>query len=208
MWCCTSRRLHLADTSKFNLPYGDVEPSETDRDLDAFCDQAVTMTEHINRLVKTCNFQLRGIRSIRRSLPMITALQLVNSFVISRIDYCNSILWRLPKYQQDRLQSVLNVAARLIYECNLYDHITDLLRDRLHWLRVITFKCCLLVYKSLHGLAPPYITSSCVKKSTIQHRSGLRSASRDDLVIPATKSKFGECSFAVGGPSALNHYQS
>ena len=71
----------------------------------------------------------------------------------------------------------------------------DLLRDRLHWLRVpqrITFKCCLHVYKSLHGLAPAYIASSCIKKSTIQHRSGLRSASRDDLVIQATKSKFRE----------------
>ena len=64
----------------------------------------------------------------------------------------------------------------------------------------------LLVCKYLHGLAPAYIASSCVNKSTIQRRSGLglRSASRDDLVIPATKSKFEERSFAVGGPSAWN----
>ena len=95
-------------------------------DLGAFFDQAMTMKEHVNRLVKTCNCQLRHIRSIRLSLPMITAIQLVNSFVISRIDYCSSILLGLPKYQQDRLQSVLNVAARLIYGCNRYDHITDL----------------------------------------------------------------------------------
>ena len=76
----------------------------------------------------------------------ISAIQLVKSFVISRIYYCNSILLWLPKYQQDRLQSVLNVAARLIYGRNGYDHMTDLLRDRLHWLRVtqrITFKYCL-----------------------------------------------------------------
>ena len=98
----------------------------------------------------------------------------------SRIDYCNIITFWLPKYQQDRLQSVLNVAARFIYGRNRYDHITDLLRDRLHWLRVpqrITFKCCLLVYKYLYGLVPAYIARSCVKKSTIQRRTGLRSAS-------------------------------
>ena len=82
MWCCTSRRLYLADTLRFNLPDGDVEPSGTVRDLGAFFDQAVTMKDHVNRLVNTCNFQLRCIRSIRRSLPMITAIQLVNSFVI------------------------------------------------------------------------------------------------------------------------------
>ena len=68
----------------------------------------------------------------------------------------------------------------------------------------IAFKCCLLVYKSLYELAPAYIASSCVKRLTIQSLSGLGSASPDDLVIPATKSKFGERSVAVGGPSAWN----
>ena len=40
--------------------------------------------------------------------------------------------------------------------------------------------------------------------AAIRRRSGLHSASRDDLVIPATKSKFGERSFAVGGPLTWN----
>ena len=169
----------------------------------------MTMKEHVNRLVKTCNFQLRRIRSIRRSLPTITAIQLVNSFVISRIDYYNSILLGIPKYQQDRLQSVLNVATRLIYKRNRYDHITDLLRDRLHWLRVlqrIPFKCSLLVYKSLHRLAPAYIASSYIYSYSyiVQRRTGLRSTSPDDLVILTIKSKCGERSFAVDRPSAWN----
>ena len=47
-----------------------------------------------------------------------------------------------------------------------------------------------LVYKSLHKLAPAYKALSCVKKSNIQRRSGLRLASGDDLVIPTTKTKF------------------
>jgi len=38
----------------------------------------------------------------------------VNSFVISRVDYCNSLLAGVPRYQLDRLQSVMNTAARLI----------------------------------------------------------------------------------------------
>ena len=52
MWCCTSRRLHLTDTSRFNLPDGDVEPSDTDCYLGAFFDQAMTMKERVNRLSK------------------------------------------------------------------------------------------------------------------------------------------------------------
>ena len=81
----------------------------------------------------------------------------MNCFVIARVDYCNSILGSIPKYQHDRIQSVLNAPARLIFGVNRYDYITPLLKDRLHWLRVperIDFKQCLLVYKTLHGLAP------------------------------------------------------
>ena len=66
------------------------------------------------------------------------------------------LLAGVPKYQLDRLHSVLNLAARLIFGYSRYDHITPLLRDQLHWLRVtqrIDFKRCLMVFKALHGLA-------------------------------------------------------
>ena len=53
--------------------------------------------------------------------------------------------------QLDKLQRVLNCAARVIYGGRRSDHVTPLLRDSLHWLRIrerITFKLCLLVYKA------------------------------------------------------------
>jgi len=45
---------------------------------------------------------------------MDAAKAVVNSFVICRVDYCNSLLAGAPRYQLDRLQSVLNTAARLL----------------------------------------------------------------------------------------------
>ena len=72
------------------------------------------MKDHINRLVRSSYYQFRRIKSIPHALPTSTAIQLVNSFIISRVDYCNSILAGAPKYQLDRLQSILNVAVRLI----------------------------------------------------------------------------------------------
>ena len=60
--------------------------------------ESMSMTDHVNRLVRSCFYQLRRIKSIRRSLPTSTAVQLVNSFVISRVDYCNSLQAGLPKY--------------------------------------------------------------------------------------------------------------
>jgi len=83
-------------------------------------------------------------------LPFDTAKSLVNNFVISRIDYCNSLLTGLPNYALDRLQHVMNAAARKLCSAGKYSHIIGLLRDRLHWLPVaqrIQFKLCLMITK-------------------------------------------------------------
>ena len=88
--------------------------------------------------------------------------RIVNAFVISRIDYCNSILYGLPMIELEKLQRVQNIAARLITELSSRrDHITPVLKN-LHWLPVrsrITFKILLLTYKILNGHSPRYLTS-------------------------------------------------
>ena len=63
------------------------------------------------------------------------------------LDYGNATLAGLPAYQHQRLQSVLNAAARLVHLSSRYDHITPILRD-LHWLKSperIDFKIGVLV---------------------------------------------------------------
>ena len=99
------------------------------------------------------------------------ARTIVNNFVISRIDYCNCLLAGAPQYQLNRLQAVMNSAGRLICGLSKFDHISQVLHDRLHWLAVaqrIHYRLCLLVYKALHGLAPQYLTDFCQPVSFCQ----------------------------------------
>ena len=59
----------------------------------------------------------------------------------------------------DRLQSVLNAAARLVHNSRKYDRISPLLRD-LHWLRVpgrIKFRMAVLVFCCRNQTAPNYL---------------------------------------------------
>ena len=114
VWCATTRRLHLADMTSFHLDDGDVMPVLSIRNLGAYFDANMDMTTHIKQLVRASFYQLRRTRAIRRSIPTSTAIRLVNSFVVSKIDYCNSLLARLPAYQLENIQSILNYAARLI----------------------------------------------------------------------------------------------
>jgi len=94
-----------------------IQPSSTVRDLGVILDPELSLGPHINHLVSRCFHQLRRIKSSVRALPMETAKTgIVNSFVVSTVDYCNSLLAGVPQYQFDQLQAVMNTAARLVLE--------------------------------------------------------------------------------------------
>ena len=62
-------------------------------DLDVLIDSQLSMADHVASLSCTCLFQLRQLRLMRSSLNEESAKTLVHAFVISRLDYCNSLLY-------------------------------------------------------------------------------------------------------------------
>ena len=84
---------------------------------------------------------------------------LVNILVISRLDYCNCLLYVIPKYQRDKLQRTQNTAARLVMGLKRSEHVTPILKN-LHRLPVekkIEFKILLITYKTIHGQSADYL---------------------------------------------------
>ena len=89
-------------------------------------------------------------------------LTLVRALIVSKVDYCNSVLAGISGQLQDQFQSVLNAAARLVFSARRSERITSLLRE-LHWLRVperVTFRLCVLAYRCFHGTAPTYLAGA------------------------------------------------
>ena len=167
--------------------------------------QDFSMRSHINKLVQYCFYSLRQIRSIRRSLTFDAARKLNCSLVHSRVANCNSLFAELPAHSIDRLQSIINTSARLAYGLHKYDHITPALRDRLDWLLMqqrITYKLCLLTFKGMQDMAPPYIVELRKRDNIMKSRRRLRSAAGGQLIVPRTFTDFEERAFAYAGPSA------
>jgi len=159
---------------------------------------------HIAALSRSCFFYIRQLRSISQSLTPDAVKTLVYAFVSSRIDYCNSIPAGVSGQLLQRLQSVQNAAARLVTGARRSDRMTPILRQ-LHWLPVrqrIIFKTAVLVYKYLHGMAPPYLSTYCELTSSHGGRRHLRSAESGQLIVPRMRTNYGDHSFAVHGPVA------
>ena len=207
MWCASSRRCSSLPMAPVNFRCSSLMPTQTVRNLGVMLQSDMNFNTHVNRLVSSCFFQLRNIKGCVKSLPVDSLKTVVNSFVISRIDYCNSLLAGSQHYLLDRLQHVMNASARLIVGLKKYDQISAIMRDELHWLRVperIQFKLSLLSYKCLNGMAPDYLSTMYIRVADLERRSRLRSALSPDVTIPRTRTKFGERAFSVAGPSAWN----
>ena len=53
----------------------------------------------------------------------------IHTYISSRLDYCNCISYDCPSYENQKLQSVQNAAARLVSHSKKYDHITPILKE-------------------------------------------------------------------------------
>jgi len=194
LWCAIRRRQHQLNRSSLVFGGATVQPSSTVRDLGVIIDCEMSFRLYINQPVSRCFYQLRCVKSCVKALPTDFARTVVNSFVTSRIDYCNCLLAGASQYQLNRLQAAMNSTGRLICGLNKFDRISRVLRDRLHWLPLpqqIQYKLCLLVYKALRGRAPRYLADFCQPVSSVSARSGLRSSTRSDLFIVSTATNFG-----------------
>ena len=105
-------------------------------DLGVQLDNQLNMSSHVGSITSSCFYQLRQLRSVRRCLTTDVCQLLVQALIVTRIDYCNSALYGAPNTTLVRLQSVLNASAKLIARRSKYDHISDYIRDELHWLPI------------------------------------------------------------------------
>jgi len=83
------------------------------------------------------------------------------------VDYCSCslLIWSARSIITDKLQRVLNAAARVITNIKTYESgLSRTLHLDLHWLDVterIQFRVAATVYQCLHGMAPAYLTELC-----------------------------------------------
>ena len=131
-----------------------IDLTERVRDLGVILDKNLRLIYHINETSREETNAIRSIGRIRKYLTNGNLKLLFNALVISRLNYCKSILYSLPKQELDRLQRVQNTAARLITETKQYDLINPTLRELL-WLPVesrLILEVIPITFKIRYGL--------------------------------------------------------
>jgi len=81
-------------------------PSKVFRNLGVMIDDQLTFKDHVASVARLCRFALLNIRKIRPYITQHATQLLVQSMVISRLDYCNALLTGLPAGSVKPLQMV------------------------------------------------------------------------------------------------------
>ena len=161
------------------------------------------MSTHVNAVCRSGYQQLRVIGHIRPYITPDTTKSLVHTLVLSRIDYCNSLLFGISCSLMNKLQVLQHSAARLIFRIKKRAHITPSMIS-LHWLPVrmrINFKILVITFKCLRGNGPSYL-SALLHHYTPER--ALRSAGDSCLKMGSSRTKFGERAFCSTGPKLWN----
>ena len=121
-----STKQQLAKVGINNITAGEsvVNTKQIVTNLGSWFDSQLSISTHISKLCSSAFFHLHNIRRIRKFLSPVETNSLVHAFVTSRVDYCNSLLYGLPASQLNKVQRVLNTAARLVFCAPRFSHIT------------------------------------------------------------------------------------
>lgn len=199
-----ARHSHLFENTTVNFDGCVISQSPYVKNLGVKFDPTLSLELHIKETTRTAFYHLRNIARIRPILTKADAEILVHAFVSSRIDYCNVLFSGLPSGRTKMLQLVQNAAARILTNTKKFDHITPVLAS-LHWLPIqarCDFKVLLLTYKSLHGMAPSYLSDLITPY--VPPRA-LRSQGAGYLSVPAVKKKTaGNRAFSYRAPYLWN----
>jgi len=129
LWCATSRRQHQIPQAPVQVGEDHITPAASVRDLGIYL-SGLRHLHEVTRLEDCVELLCCSSTDPQDTLlcPQAGGALFV-SLVLSRLDYGSATLVGLPAYQIDRLQCVLNAAARLVYSSRRYDHVTPLLRE-------------------------------------------------------------------------------
>ena len=165
-----------------------LERVTTAKILGIHMDEHLTWADHVTTLLSSCYAALAVLRKLHNLAPYHIRKKLVESLVMSKLDYRCVVFDPLPDYQMKRLQRVQTTCAG--YVLGRYAVLEDL--QKLNWLPILKRRELALLKitrKALYDVAWPGYNYLRLKFHTISAYS-LRSLAAPKLAIPTESGTF------------------
>ena len=195
----------IKSTPAISLNVGNcvIDSTSSVRNLGSIWDQTMSMDDFVRNKCTSILVQLRKLNRIKQYLSLSARKSLCQALIISRIDYCSSLLLNTTRRNVSHLQHLQNFAAWLIFDKTRRDPASPFL-IKLHWLPVeqrIHFRILTYVYKCICGQAPYYLTELLTQQTFTRTT---RYSSSYKLKEPFIYNKLSSKAFCNAGPKMWN----
>jgi len=165
----------------------DLPVADSMRVLGVTLDRRLTFDNHASAVARSCNYHARAICHICHLLTLDLAQTLACSLILSRIDYCNSVLHGAPSSIIQKLQRIQNNAACIVLQAPRRSDVNSLLQT-LHWLPVEQrIKLAVLTFKTQQTSSPQYLSQHISLRTSARNT---RSSSVPLLCVPFRLTSF------------------
>jgi hypothetical protein len=198
-------KVHLSIDVPFNIDGHIIKSKPFVRDLGVILDSTLSFERHILSVRKVAFAYLRILTKIRRFISAAHAAEIAQALVLSRLNYCCSLLHGIPKKQLTKLQAIINYAIRIIDRIPSRQSVTDFLKKR-DWLGIddrIKLRLVSFAYTAAKFNSPRCL-SSLIRRPSMNSGMVLRSQTSDQLLVPRTKTTIGDRAFSTAAPKSFN----
>lgn len=173
--------------------------------LGVLIDSRMTWTSHINEMVKKMGRGMAAIKYCRKYLPGYLVKQLMQAIVLSQMDYCSVVWSNTSENNLNKLQVVLNKAARIVLNCSYRTRVSEML-NTLNWLSVkdrLYYTLLCFVRSVIMKKCPATLFNFFVFSSST-HTYSTRHSVEERFLLPAYKTGAGQRTLHYRGMLAWN----
>lgn len=190
MFC--TRQMQRQLPTNITLKIGDavVTPASSLKNLGVIMDRNLSWDEHVSETAQKCNKIIFPLAKHSHSLSEHVLGKLMETLVIPHLSYCAPVWGGLCANQRQRLQKVINRAARVVTKTPRSAHITPVL-TRLGWRSIkdiVKRKDATLVHHAIHSPCAPVSLKSLFKLRTAVSERRTR-AKRSALELPPIRTE-------------------
>ncbi len=192
-------------SSNINVNFNEtsLENVASEKLLGVVIDKHLTWKSHIDKTAKTLSRNLALFRRIKKYLPHDTCMTFYQSFIQPHIDYCSTIWGQSPHIS--RIHILQKMALRLIMDVNRMTPSLPIFKfcEILPVQERVKYRTVIQVYKSLHELAPSYMTDMFTYQSEVSKRT-TRFSLKNKLHVPRRNLCVSRRSISYNGATEFN----
>ena len=181
-----------------------IKPLESVKNLGVHFDKYMTFEKHVDELCRKVMGTLIYLNRIKKLFDPETRLIVVQSLVLSLINYCFIVWGSTSNVYKQRVQKLQNFAARVaIGTVKKYDHISPFLLQ-LGWLKIndkFVFEVCVFIFKVLRNIFPNWLYNF----STVDSVTGITTRQANNLVTRRANTEIGSRKINTRGPQLWNN---